>query len=191
MNTFCVDVIFVDRGERSIDVVLLYDCAICFFKLVYLMERERAYLVATPFKKSGKSRLKVSDFIFALSLDLKWGSPDKVRALLQEAVEEGMVRLEDDVIHANFGDEQVEVPKGFKPAKEEDFFEKGIRLIVSQTGISRKEVIALVNERQDRLQGLVGLDAVTLLVAREMGIDVRDLAQEAYQNLIAEGHPKE
>lgn len=53
--------------------------------------------------------------------------------------------------------------------------------------MGRKEVISMVNERQDSLQGLVNLDTVALLVAREMGIDVRDLALEAYQNLVDEG----
>lgn len=151
------------------------------------MDRERAYLVATPFKKRGKKSLKMSDFVFALSLDLKWGPPDKVRALLQEAADEGLVRIEGDYVHAAFDENQAEVPVGFRPSKEEDIFEKGIRLIVSATGMARKEAISMVNERQDSLQGLVNLDAVTLLVAREMGIDVKDLAREAYQNLVADG----
>jgi hypothetical protein len=151
------------------------------------LDRERAYLVATPFKKRGKKSLKMSDFVFALSLDLKWGPPDKVRALLQEAAEEGLVRIEGDYVHAAFDDDQAEVPMGFRPSKEEDIFEKGVRLIVSATGMGRKEAISMVNERQDSLQGLVNLDAVALLVAREMGIDVRDLALEAYQNLVERG----
>ncbi|HII06029.1 MAG TPA: DUF2240 family protein [Methanotrichaceae archaeon] len=151
------------------------------------MDRERAYLVATPFKKRDKKSLKISDFVFALSLDLKWGSPEKVRALLQEAADEGLVRIEGDYVHAAFDDVQAEVPVGFRPSKEEDLFEKGVRLIVSATGMGRKEVISMVNERQDSLLGLVNLDAVALLVAREMGIDVRDLALEAYQNLVEEG----
>jgi len=151
------------------------------------LDRERAYLVATPFKKRGKKSLKMNDFVFALSLDLKWGPPDKVRALLQEAADEGIVRIEGDYVHAAFDDDQAEVPVGFRPAKEEDIFERGIRLIVSATGMARKEAISMVNERQDSLQGLVNLDAATLLVAREMGIDVRDLALEAYQNLVADG----
>ena len=151
------------------------------------MDRERAYLVATPFKKRGKKSLKMSDFVFALSLDLKWGPPDKVRALLQEAADEGLVRIEGDYVHAAFDDDQAQVPMGFRPSKEEDIFEKGVRLIVSATGMGRKEAISMVNERQDSLQGLVKLDAVALLVAREMGIDVRDLALEAYQNLMEDG----
>jgi len=158
--------------------------------LVCPVDRERAYLVATPFKKRGKNSLKVSDFIFAISLDLKWGSPDKVKALLQEAADEGLVRMEGDMVHANFNEEQVNVPVGFKPAKEEDAFEKVIRLIVNEIGMSRKEVIAMVNERQDSLQGLVNLDVVALLVAREMGMDVSEMAQKAYLDLISEGRPK-
>lgn len=151
------------------------------------LDRERAYLVATPFKKRAKKSLKMSDFVFALSLDLKWGPPDKVRALLQEAADEGLVRIDGDYVHATFDDDQAEVPVGFRPSMEVDLFERGVRLIVSATGMGRKEVISMVNERQDSLQGLVNLDTVALLVAREMGIDVRDLALEAYQNLVDEG----
>lgn len=151
------------------------------------MDREREYLVATPFKKRDKKRLKISDFVFALSLDLKWGPPEKVRALLQEAADEGIVRIEGDYVHAAFDEGKAEVPVGFIPSKDEDFFEMGVRLIVSATGMGRKEVISMVNERQDSLQGLASLDAATLLVARELGIDVRDLAREAYQSLVEEG----
>jgi len=149
------------------------------------LETEKAILVATPFKKRGKSSLKISDFIFALSLDLKWGPPEKVRALMREAEAEGMVRMEGDMVDALFDLAAVEVPLGFKPSTEEGILDQGIRLITSHTGMSRKEVIAAANEKQDSLKKLVELDAVVLLLAREMGIDVKDLAGQAYQNLLA------
>lgn len=149
------------------------------------MDREKAFLVATPFKKRGKNSLKISDFIFALSLDLKWGPPEKVRALLREAETEGMVKMEGEMVTASFDMETLDVPLGFKPSTQEGILDRGIRLITSQTGMSRKEVIALANEKQDSLKMLVELDAVILLTAREMGIDVRSLAEEAYLNLQA------
>jgi len=142
--------------------------------------------VATPFKKRGKKSLKVSDFVFALSLDLKWGPPEKARALLREAEAEGMVRLEGDMVHASFEVGDLEIPVGFKPTTEEGILDRGLRLVTSQTGMSRKEAIALANERQESLRRLVDLDAVVLLVARELGIDVSDLAREAYQNLLSQ-----
>jgi len=149
------------------------------------LDKERAYLVATPFKKRGKKSLKESDFIFVLSLDMKWGPPDKVRALLAEAEKEGMVRVEGETVYSNIEEGEVEIPMGFKPPVEESILDRGIKAIASQTGMTRKEVIALVNERQASLHRLVELDAVVLLVATEMGIDVRDLAKEAYQKLIS------
>ncbi len=148
------------------------------------MDRERAYLIATPFKKRGKNSMKISDFIFALSLDLKWGPPEKVRALLREAEAEGVVLIADDMVHSSIDMGKMEIPLGFKPSSEEGVLEKGIRLIISHTGLSKKETIALANEKQDSLEGLVDLEAVVLLVAREQGLDVSSLAAEAYQNLI-------
>jgi hypothetical protein len=147
------------------------------------MDREKAYLVATPFKRRGKGSLKISDFIFALSLDLKWGPPEKIRALLREAEAEGLVKIEGDMVRASFGD--MEVPVGFKPTTEEGILERAIRLVTSETGMSRKEVISMANERQSSLSGLMDIDAVVLLVARELGLDVSTLAAEAYQNLIS------
>ena len=75
--------------------------------------------MATPFKKRGKKRLKISDFIFALSLDLKWGPPEKVRALLREAEAEGMVKMDGEMVNATFDAATVDVPLGFKPSTEE------------------------------------------------------------------------
>ncbi len=151
------------------------------------MDPEKAFLVATPFKKRGKTSLKISDFIFALSLDLKWGPPEKVRALLREAEAEGMVKMEGEMVNAIFDAAAVTVPLGFKPSTEEGILDQGIRLITSHTGMSRKEVIALANEKQDSLKKLVELDGVVLLIAREMGIDVNELASIAYENLLARG----
>ena len=149
------------------------------------MDKERAYLVALPFKKRGKDSLKISDFIFALSLDLKWGPPEKVRTLLREAEAEGMVRLDGEMVHASMEIKRMEIPVGFKPSMDEGILDKGLRLIIAQTSMSKKEAIALANERQESLKGLVDLEAVVLLVARELGLDVSALAAEAYQNLLA------
>lgn len=169
-----------DRYNR-----LVYICYAYKFISGVSLDREKAFLIATPFKKRGKKSLKISDFIFTLSLDLKWGPPEKVRALLREAEADGMVKMEGEMVNAIFDAEALDVPLGFKPTTEEGILDRGIRLITSQTGLSRKEVIALANERQDALKKLVELDAVVLLVAREMGLDVKNLAEEAYLNLLA------
>lgn len=128
--------------------------------------------------------MKISDFIFDLSLDLKWGPPEKVRALLREAEAEGLVQIVEEIVYSSMDMGRLEIPPGFKPSQEEGILEKGIRLIVSHTGLTKKEAISLANEKQESLKGLVDLEAVVLLVAREQGLDVSSLAAEAYQNLI-------
>ena len=148
------------------------------------MEHSKACLVAMPFKKRISKSIKVSDFIFMLSFDLKWGSPEKVRVLLREAEGEGLVRIEGDMVYATAETDSIEIPLGFKPPMNEDFLDKCLMLVSSKTGMSRKEIIALVNERQDSFQKLIDMDALVLLLGREMGIDVRNLAAEAYQNLL-------
>jgi hypothetical protein len=149
------------------------------------LDKDKAYLVALPFKKKGKNSLKLSDFIFTLSLDMKWGPPDKVRALISEAASEGLVRVEGEIVHASFEAGAVDIPVGFKPAQVDSILEQGIKLILSKTGMTRREIVALINERQDALERLVDLDAVVLLVAREMGIDVSEQARAAYEKHIA------
>ena len=170
--------------RSEIEQTSLYLLLYCMISGVSL-DREKAFLIATPFKKRGKKSLKISDFIFALSLDLKWGSPEKVRALLREAEAESMVSIDGEMVTALFDENTLNVPLGFKPSTQEGIMDRGIRLITSETGMSRKEVIAMANEKQDSLKMLVELDAVVLLVAREIGIDVCSLAEETYLNLLA------
>jgi hypothetical protein len=51
--------------------------------------------------------------------------------------------------------------------------------------MSKKEAIAMANEKQESLKGLVDLEAVVLLVARELGLDVSALAAEALEKMLA------
>jgi hypothetical protein len=108
----------------------------------------------------------------------------KISALLREAEAEGLVQIVEEIVYASMDMGRLEIPLGFKPSQEEGILEKGIRLIVSHTGLTKKEAIALANEKQESLKGLVDLEAVVLLVAREQGLDVSSLAAEAYQNFI-------
>ncbi|UZE92652.1 MAG: DUF2240 family protein [Methanosarcinales archaeon] len=142
--------------------------------------------VAMPFRKRGKTVLMVSEFIFALSLDLGWFSPEQAKRVLQVAKEAGLVAVKGDEISPNFDAATVEIPLGFKPElsqlKEQPLFDRIIDLIMT-TGVSRKEAIALVNEKQERLQLMIEVTA--LLVAKERGVDISHLADEAYGTLIA------
>ncbi len=142
--------------------------------------------VAMPFRKRGKTILMTSEFIFALSLDLGWFSPEQAKEVLKSAKEAGLITVKDDEIMPNFDAASIEIPFGFKPElsqlKKQPLFDKIIDLIMT-TGVSRKESIALVNEKQERLKLVIEVTA--LLVAKERGVDITHLADEVYEALIA------
>ncbi|MDD2777414.1 MAG: DUF2240 family protein [Methanocellales archaeon] len=141
--------------------------------------------VAMPFRKRGKNALTTSEFIFALSLDLGWFSPEQAKEVLNKAKNDGLVSIEDDEISPNFDFKTIEIPLGFRPdlKREQSVFERTIERIMI-TGLSRKEAIALVNKKQESMANLIGIEISALLVAKERDIDIEDLIDETYQSLI-------
>jgi len=142
-------------------------------------------IVAYVFRKKG-GVISISEFVFALSLDLKWFSPDQAESVLANAEREGLVQVTGDMVEPSqsFNIHAVEIPIDFKPDKSV-FLEKTIldRTIDRLSGVMEKqELLRLINEKQESL-GIVEPDAVALLVARIHGIEVTDLIDEAYSRL--------
>ncbi|NOQ29446.1 MAG: DUF2240 family protein [Methanosarcinales archaeon] len=166
-------------------------------------------VVAHVFRKKGKVT-SISEFVFALSLDLKWFSPDQAESVLTNAEQQGFVRITDEVVEPLFDIHSVEIPIDFRPdpsimdrqerptdstaCKGGELFEETeeasdeitvIDQVVEQlSGVkSKQEVIRLINDAQERL-GIVETDAVALLVARTCGIDVSGMIDEVYDRLV-------
>ncbi|MEA1944730.1 MAG: DUF2240 family protein [Euryarchaeota archaeon] len=141
-------------------------------------------VVAYIFRKKGKV-IPISEFVFALSLDLKWFSPDQAESILTNAEKQGLVRIIDDMVEPLFDIHSIEIPIDFRP-DQSIFVEKTVfdQVIERLSGVeSKQEILRLINEKQESL-GIVEPDAVALLVARMYGIDVADLIDEAYNRLI-------
>ena len=145
-------------------------------------------VVAHVFRKKGKVT-SISEFVFALSLDLKWFSPDQAELVLNNAEKNGLVRIVGDMVEPLFDIHSVEIPIDFRPDQsilEETFEERTVidRVVEQLSGVkSKKEVIRMINEEQERL-GIVETDAVALLVARMYGIDVSGMIDEVYDRLV-------
>ena len=145
-------------------------------------------VVAHVFRKKGKVT-SISEFVFALSLDLKWFSPDQAELVLANSEKNGLVRIVGDMVEPLFDINSVEIPIDFRPDQsilEETFEERTVidRVIEQLSGVkSKKEVIRMINEEQERL-GIVETDAVALLVARTCGIDVSGMIDEVYDRLV-------
>jgi hypothetical protein len=166
-------------------------------------------VVAHVFRKKGKVT-SISEFVFALSLDLKWFSPDQAESVLANAEQRELVRITGEVVEPLFDIHSVEIPIDFRPdpsiidrqersidatasegraLSEETEEASEERTVIDQvveqlSGVkSKQEVIRLINDAQERL-GIVETDAVALLVAKACGIDVSGMIDEVYDRLV-------
>ncbi len=142
-------------------------------------------VTAMPFKLRGKSRLSRAEFAFALSLDLKWFSPEDSKEVIRSAEQAGMVREEGGRLVPTFNVRDVEVPEGFKPGPDiltqkssGNLFEL-IMDLLSTSGLSREEALALIDEKEKDYGDLLTREAVGLIIARERSLNVMLYIDEA------------
>jgi hypothetical protein len=140
---------------------------------------------AMPFKLRGKSRLSRAEFVFVLSLDLKWFSPEDCKEVIKAAEQAGMVREEGGRLVPTFNVRGVELPKGFKPGLDiltkkspGSLFERILDLL-SAGGISREEALALIEEKEKAYGILLTREAVGLIIAKERGLNIMPYLDEA------------
>lgn len=136
--------------------------------------------VAAPFRQRGVERLKQSEFVVVLSLDLEWFSPDQAQRLADVAVTEGLVEHTGDELAVTFDPLDTEIPDGFEPdesmLQQRSTFERLLATIVD-AGIEKQKAVAGINQLQADLG--VSVEAAAALYARRRGVDVTALARRA------------
>lgn len=146
------------------------------------------YTVSMPFRRKGKDVLKDSEFILALSIDLKWFPPDAAKTVLARAEKEGLIKKEGDNVSPAFDVSSVRIPSGFKPDphifEEKSLFDRAIDKIMLGTGMEKRNVIALINKKNEELSKMVEIEVSAILVALEQGVGAGDLIDEEYSALI-------
>lgn len=143
---------------------------------------ELTYTVSMPFKRKGKETLKDMEFVMALSMDLKWFTPEQARSVLAESLKSGLLKREGESVRPSFDITKIEIPTGFKPdvVEKKSVFEKVIERIMAGTGIEKRKVISMINKKQEELSKQVVIEVSAILVAIENGVLVDDLIDEEY-----------
>ena len=148
---------------------------------------ELTYTVSMPFKRKGKEQLKDMEFVMALSMDLKWFTPDQARSVLAEAQKSGLLKRDGEFVRPSFDISRIEIPSGFKPEtvviEKKTVFERVIERIITSTGIEKRKVVSMINKKQEELSKQVVIEVSAILVAIENGVVVDDLIDEEYAAL--------
>lgn len=149
---------------------------------------ELTYTVSMPFKRKGKESLKDMEFVMALSIDLKWFTPDQAKSVLAEAQRSGLLKRDGELVRPSFDISKIEIPSGFKPEtlaiEKKTVFERVIERIITSTGIEKRKVVSMINKKQEELSKQVVIEVSAILVAIENAVLVDDLIDEEYAALI-------
>jgi hypothetical protein len=148
---------------------------------------ELTYTVSMPFKRKGKEQLKDMEFVMALSMDLKWFTPEQAKSVLSEAQRSGLLKRDGELVRPSFDISKIEIPSGFKPEtvaiEKKTIFEKVIERIITSTGIEKRKVVSMINKKQEELSKQVVIEVSAILVAIENAVLVDDLIDEEYAAL--------
>lgn len=142
--------------------------------------------IAQAFKVRGKARLTRAELAFALSLDLKWFSPDESREVVETGLRVGLLKEEDGKITPYFDYRSVDVPPGFSPGA--DIFKKPllerIEILLVNSGIEADAVRGIIEKKQKELCDLVTPEVAGLIIARERDLDISEYIDEAFCQIV-------
>jgi hypothetical protein len=133
------------------------------------------------FNRKGKDAIPKNEIELLLSLELRWFEPNEARKLIDFSLEMGLLKEEESKMVLTFDINSVKIPFGFKPPKElpsmleqehESLFMKMVNHICLNTNLELSQVIAEINAKQEKLHDYLLPEAVAVLYASELDIDV-------------------
>ncbi len=158
---------------------------------------EMKLTVASVFKRAGKQALSENEMRFALSMDLNWFAPSEAKAIVDAAVECGMLIKTQEGLKPPFDLASVDVPLGFRPGKEalacaapapsRDIFKEIAESVSAKEGLEESEIVAEINKEIEAFGGLLDSRAAAVIVAAKHGMDAKQYAEDAEKLILKNG----
>lgn len=137
-------------------------------------------VIAAAFKSKGKKKMKRSELIYTMSFDLNWFTHEGSKKVVEEAEKEGLLAGNDEV-QPTFDLDEVDLTD-FKPDLSELLSRSVTDRIIEEIAIKLKkdsrEIVSMVNRKQEELGGIVSFPVAALIVAKEAGIDIAPFIEE-------------
>jgi hypothetical protein len=146
---------------------------------------ELKIVIAEPFKRRGKARLTPAEFIFALTLELKWLTPEESRTIIDEGLKAGLLKEDKDRIAPTFDYRSIVTPAGYRPGVDgkKTLLDRIVGLL-SGSGYSETQARELIRRKQEYLCDMVTPEVAGLIIAKELGLDMEPYIDEAYVQLV-------
>jgi hypothetical protein len=145
--------------------------------------------ISLLYNKKGKDILKWNELELMITMDFRWFDPEEAKALIELALNSGLILKQKNGLKINFDWKSREIPLEFKPtsaifeaAIHRSCFTTIVDAIEQQIEISRSEIVAEINQKQENLN--VAIEIAALLVAADHGIEVSNFYDMVEKELI-------
>ncbi len=130
------------------------------------------------YKKKGKKEMSEKEFVFSASMDFRWFTPKEAQKLMDISLDSQLLESKKGALSPNFDTSNIKIPKGYKPKPDilkiatppKGIFLKIVDIVSKEKEIPRKEVIAMMNSQQEKMN--VDIEVAALVVAERLGIDI-------------------
>ena len=143
--------------------------------------------IAEPFKRRGKARLTPAEFTFALTLELKWLTPEESRRVIEEGLKAGLLKEEKGKIAPAFDYRSVVTPAGYQPGVsifcKKTLLDRIVGLLAA-SGMGEAEAREMIRQKQEQLCNLVTPEVAGLIIAKEKGLNIDDYIGPAFDELV-------
>lgn len=151
--------------------------------------KELIKTLAFLFQRKGKEHLTEKEFIFSVSMDLSWFSPEEAKQLLDVCLELKLLTKEEGGFKPTFEYKARSIPLDFAPTKniltlesQEPLLLSIVRSIESKTEFPRSKIMAEVNKKKDALE--VEIEVAAILIAQKYGVDITGFLREAETEIL-------
>ena len=144
--------------------------------------------IASPFKNTGKDRLKKNEIVYFFTIDRRWMNRDQAEQIISMSVEDGLIKKEGDYYAISADVSGIDIPLGYKPSS--DIFDNKDYIQIIAGDIAKKREIginAVISEMnaviRDDFDGNLKPEAAIIILAREYGIPFEGYLDELKKSI--------
>ena len=145
--------------------------------------------IAAVFRAKGLSSLPEKEFVMFVSMTKRWLTPAEAQKLLDAGLAGKLLKRDGADVSPTFDPAAIEIPVNYAPDKKmlsqaapEGLFPILVRKLCDATRFSRREVVALVNRKQEEAN--VEIEVAAMRVAAEHGIQVAEFSKQAREEIL-------
>ena len=146
------------------------------------MNTEYKIIIAFVFNRAGKKEMLFSEFYLTLCMDLKWFTPEDAKTFTKNALQNNLLKEENEQIKPNFNIDEIKIPLGFYPSEkvlqqkdekkekkqDESILDVLVEKIVEKSNLDKKTILKQIKELEKEKN--ITIEVAASLVGKEYNL---------------------